>query len=67
MPAFSAQHGPRIPHCHVEGGSLRACQTQTVSADDTVVGYSEQTPMEAPLGKPESVFHDSIKRYVSLC
>jgi hypothetical protein len=33
---------------------------QTVSADDTVVGYSEQTPMEAPLGKPEGVFHDSI-------
>jgi hypothetical protein len=36
---------------------------QTVSADDTVVGYSEQTPMEAPeapLAKPEGVFHDSI-------
>src|SRR5208283_2322682 len=33
---------------------------QTVSADDTVVGYSEQTPIEAPLGKPEGVFHDSI-------
>ena len=33
---------------------------QTVSADDTVVGYSEETPMEAPLGKPEGVFHDSI-------
>src|SRR5260370_34517527 len=33
---------------------------QTLSADDTVVGYSEQAPMETPLGKPEAVFHDSI-------
>ena len=41
-------------------------RSQTVSADDTVVGYSEQTSREAPLGKPEGVFHDSIKRYVSL-
>src|SRR5258708_25242553 len=39
----------RVPPCeHV--------RPQTVSADDTVVGYSEQTPMEAPLGKPEGVF-----------
>jgi len=33
---------------------------QTVSADDTVVGYSEQNLIEAPLGKPEGAFHDSI-------
>ena len=29
---------------------------QTVSADDTVVGYSEQTPMEAPLGNLKAYF-----------
>jgi integrase len=58
--ASSAQRLPRALQCLDEGTSLRACQTQTVSADDTVVGYSEQTPMEAPLGKPEGVFHDSI-------
>src|SRR5271163_3933657 len=42
----------RVPPC----GHVRP---QTVSADDTVVEYSEQTPREAPLGKPEVVFHDS--------
>src|SRR6266403_1093501 len=33
---------------------------QTVSADDTVVGYSKETPMYASLRKPEGIFHDSI-------
>jgi hypothetical protein len=60
MPAFSVQHWPRIPHCRIEGSSLLACRLQTVSADDTVFGYSEQTPMEATLGKPEGVFHNSV-------
>ena|ERR1700751_2135459 len=36
--------------------SCEHVRPQTVSADDTVVGYSEQTPMEAPLGKPEGYF-----------
>jgi hypothetical protein len=57
--ASSAKRLPRpcgasgVPPCeHV--------RPQTVSADDTLVGYSEQTPMEAPLGKPEVIFHVSI-------
>ena len=33
---------------------------QTVYADHTGDAFSEQTPMEAPLGKPEGPFHDSI-------
>ncbi len=50
-----------VPCAHV--------RPHTVSADDTVVGYSEQTPLEAPLGKPEGVFHDSIpgENGVRLC
>src|SRR6267142_1555564 len=59
MPAFSAQRLPRALQCP-EGTSLRACQTHTVSPDDTVVGFSEQTPTEPPWGKPEGVFHNSI-------
>jgi hypothetical protein len=43
----------RVPPCeHV--------RPQTVDADDTGDALSEQTPMEAPLGKPEGPFHDSI-------
>src|SRR5713101_4400804 len=44
----NAYHAPRsastkVPPCE-------HARPQTVSADDTVVGYSEQTPTEAPLG-----------------
>jgi hypothetical protein len=50
---------------HHEGLSVKFARLsravpETVSADDTVVGYYEQTQMEAPLGKPEAVFHGSI-------
>src|SRR5258708_36114496 len=44
---------PRVPR-------FEHVRPPTVSADDTVVGFSEQTPTEPPLGKPESVFRDSI-------
>src|SRR6266481_5778260 len=48
--AYRAPRGASgVPPCeHV--------RPQTVSADDTVVGYSEQTPMQAPLGNLKARF-----------
>src|SRR5208282_2176078 len=51
-------HGSRIATSRVV--PCEHVRPETLRADDTVVGYSEQTPIEGRLGKPEGAFHDSI-------